>query len=273
MRGLFLAALASGCAGDPPPFLTPVYDDDAAVCPAQLDDAVLGCPCPAGRQTCADWQPLTCTDGRWAPLAGANCSGPMQLGPEQCFAPGHHTDVLFAERGCRCPTEGEEVCEDGAGYRCMNGAWARAPTACDFLRCAPQQAAMTDSAAPCEQQQRWIWAGAGCGQVAGCECVGADCGKLFTSQQACEDAFPSCAGVGKPCGGFAGNTCSASEYCAYTGNRECSVLGDASGLCQPRPTQCSGPVGAVCGCDLKTYDSACHAALAGQGVFFAGVCK
>jgi hypothetical protein len=75
----------------------------------------------------------------------------------------------------------------------------------------------------------------------------------------------------KTCGGFAGNTCSASEYCAYTVGQLCGAA-DASSTCQPRPQGCTDIYMPVCGCDQKTYPSSCDAAMHGQGVYTVGVC-
>jgi hypothetical protein len=76
----------------------------------------------------------------------------------------------------------------------------------------------------------------------------------------------------KQCGARAGDTCSAAEYCAYQPGQYCGQA-DAQATCQTRPSSCSGSGSAVCGCDQKTYPSACEANKAGTGVFSAGACK
>jgi Kazal-type serine protease inhibitor domain len=73
------------------------------------------------------------------------------------------------------------------------------------------------------------------------------------------------------CGARAGNTCSATEYCAYTAGQHCGAA-DASSTCQPQPGACDDIYMPVCGCDHKTYASSCDAALHGQGVDTDGVC-
>ncbi len=78
-------------------------------------------------------------------------------------------------------------------------------------------------------------------------------------------------GSGIVCGARAGNTCSASEYCAYTVGQMCGAADD-SATCQPRPSACDDIYMPVCGCDNKTYPSSCDAAMHGQGVSTAGVC-
>jgi hypothetical protein len=75
----------------------------------------------------------------------------------------------------------------------------------------------------------------------------------------------------KPCGGFAGFTCSAGEYCAYTEGTLCGAA-DASATCMPRPAGCTANIDTVCGCDGKTYANACAAAMAGFGYSKKGAC-
>jgi len=75
----------------------------------------------------------------------------------------------------------------------------------------------------------------------------------------------------KWCGGFAEDTCSATEYCSYEAGQYCGAA-DASAVCKPRPQACAQMIAPVCGCDHKNYSSACHAALAGVGVLDQGEC-
>ena len=77
---------------------------------------------------------------------------------------------------------------------------------------------------------------------------------------------------GRVCGGFAGDTCAETEYCAYEAGQYCGAA-DASSTCQPRPEMCAEVFQPVCGCDNKTYPNACAAAMAGQGVLETGECK
>jgi hypothetical protein len=75
----------------------------------------------------------------------------------------------------------------------------------------------------------------------------------------------------KRCGARAGDTCSASEYCAYEAGAYCGQA-DAEATCKPRPQICDTLYSAVCGCDGKTYSSSCVAAAAGIGVYANGTC-
>lgn len=80
-----------------------------------------------------------------------------------------------------------------------------------------------------------------------------------------------CCPAPKQCGARAGDTCKPDEYCAYQPGQYCGQA-DAQATCQKRPTSCSGPSATVCGCDQKTYSSACAANAAGIGVYDDGSC-
>jgi len=68
------------------------------------------------------------------------------------------------------------------------------------------------------------------------------------------------------CGGPSGIQCAPTQYCAAA---DC----DAIGFCVDRPESCDTRLGTpVCGCDRKTYESACAAHAAGVTVFVRNAC-
>jgi hypothetical protein len=68
-------------------------------------------------------------------------------------------------------------------------------------------------------------------------------------------------GSGRACGGFAGLTCAADEYCDFTFD-ECGIA-DGGGYCRARPDACPEIYAPVTGADGRIYDNACFAHAAG----------
>ena len=111
------------------------------------------------------------------------------------------------------------------------------------------------------------WNGNDCAMWTGC-CEGPGCGAEWSSIEECRRAHQSC---DRYCGGWVGPTCLPEEFCDFAGD-SCDWA-DASGLCQPRPTECLEPGGVpVCGCDGNSYFSECAAHLAGTDRAFFGEC-
>ena len=97
----------------------------------------------------------------------------------------------------------------------------------------------------------------------GCNVCSCADGALACTKKACP--------APRSCGGFAGLTCDATEYCAYVEGQLCGAT-DASAFCMARPNACDAVLSPVCGCDGKTYPNACAAALAGFGYVSQGAC-
>ena len=99
----------------------------------------------------------------------------------------------------------------------------------------------------------------------GCNTCSCNDGSLACTKKACPP-------VGQICGGLAGFTCGASEYCAYTEGQHCGAA-DASAVCKARPEVCDTISSPVCGCNGTTYANSCEAARAGTGVSAKGACQ
>jgi len=69
----------------------------------------------------------------------------------------------------------------------------------------------------------------------------------------------------KICGGFPGTPCAPNEYCDFGTGFPCGGA-DNTGICKVRPEICSPIAGTDCGCDGKTYESACAAHANGTDV-------
>ena len=77
---------------------------------------------------------------------------------------------------------------------------------------------------------------------------------------------------GGMCGGFAGFQCQEGLSCQMQPG-QCRTVADASGVCRKPPQMCTMIYAPVCGCDGKTYASACTAAAKGVSVATQGECK
>ncbi|HEX7670840.1 MAG TPA: Kazal-type serine protease inhibitor domain-containing protein [Polyangiaceae bacterium] len=74
------------------------------------------------------------------------------------------------------------------------------------------------------------------------------------------------------CGGHTGHQCSSDKVCVTLFSRTCPGP-EQAGLCIRRPDHCPAGSDPVCGCDGKTYDNLCKAAVAGTAMTHRGVCE
>jgi hypothetical protein len=82
--------------------------------------------------------------------------------------------------------------------------------------------------------------------------------------------------AGKVCGGFAGLKCESAQFCNYevaAGGQGCEGIADGSGVCQTTPKACTREYAPVCGCDHRTYGTACEAHSKGVSVLHTGACS
>jgi hypothetical protein len=81
--------------------------------------------------------------------------------------------------------------------------------------------------------------------------------------------------AGAACGGFASLRCPDAEamFCDFDDLTAVCGHGDMTGICRPRPTNCTADCPGVCGCDSKFYCNACSANRAGADVHPGATCS
>jgi hypothetical protein len=79
------------------------------------------------------------------------------------------------------------------------------------------------------------------------------------------------AGSGALVCGRLGGSCDASEFCNFEPDRDCGDT-DRGGRCEAIPQICTAIFDPVCGCDLRSYSSACNAHGNGVSVLHGRLC-
>jgi Kazal-type serine protease inhibitor domain len=113
-------------------------------------------------------------------------------------------------------------------------------------------------------------------EVCGCDdktysngCMAAQAGVSVLAKGACKP--PETTAEGGLCGTRGhSQDCAPGLYCAY--KPDCGTT-DTGGACTKKPTMCTKIYKPVCGCDGKTYGSACTAAAAGMSIVKDGPCS
>ena len=262
------AAAGSGAAGRTGTAGTRAADDGAAgtTPSAGTGAATAGAGAGTGAGAAGDAGTTSAEDaGVDGPDAAVSCDGEIVSGPERCLQDDAFCFPLADGRYCTgpsaptCPPSSAPIAKDAP---CPER------TECfelsESVRCARRLYTLEE----CADAGGTALADPGDGSLT---CPN-DAGALGSIVGAGWDEGGLCCPAAKQCGARAGDTCTADEYCAYQPAGLCGQA-DAQATCKARPTSCSGPSAAVCGCDQRTYMSGCEANRAGTGIFANGACQ
>jgi Kazal-type serine protease inhibitor domain len=163
-----------------------------------------------------------------------------------------HSQMCGGIAGLRCPDK--QYCAYAPEARCgaadMSGTCAKVPDVCMHL---------VDEVCGCDDK------------TYGNACLAARAGVSIIAKGACTAPASDTTPEGGLCGTRgASRDCTAGLYCAY--KPDCGST-DAGGVCRKKPTICTKIYRPVCGCDGKTYGSACTAGAEGMSIVHDGPCQ